>query len=315
VIRPSLLNRSELCGLAPVLSEQHPEEVPAGWHGTDVHTEIARCLNTDDEPILPQAKAAIDWLHDTYDTRLAVMRIEKQCLLADPVTMDVITEGTPDLVLQFGDGTTVVIDWKTGNPDNVREVDDNLQLIAYGLAVSQGGPFQCVLVFLDGLKATAMHGTTWQPHQHAGLLERIKAAAKREPVPSVGDWCPDCYVRHYCPAYQARLSTALAPVSQGGVAFVQATEGARWVMQDSDAAKLSDIVAALDGDKGWLAAAKLALKEHVKAGGTVVRNGKKMTLVMAKGRVSADVKSLEADGLTKYLKQGQDYETTKWVKP
>jgi hypothetical protein len=306
VIRPSLLNRSELCGLAPVLSEQHPEEVPAGWHGQDVHTEIARCLHTDDEPILPQAKAAIDWLHDTYDTRLAVMRIEKQCLLADPVTMDVITEGTPDLVLQFGDGTTVVIDWKTGNPDNVREVDDNLQLIAYGLAVSQGGPFQCVLVFLDGLKATAMHGTTWQPHQHAGLLERIKAAAKRDPVPSVGDWCPDCYVRHYCPAYQARISTALAPVSQGGAPVA---------LDDGSAATLAGMVAMVDGEHGWLKAAKTALKEHVKRGGSVVRNGKKMTLVMANGKTTGDVEALRAAGLDKYIKTGSPYETTKWVKP
>ena len=301
--RPSLLNRAELCSMVPVLSERFPEEVPAGRFGTDVHTEIARCIATGDEPVIPEAKAAVDWLRGMLDGADVELAVEVPVALMDPETMGVITQGTPDVVLTRGNRITV-IDWKTGDPANVSSVDDNLQLIAYGLASCVGYAFQCCLVFLDGLEAKSLWGSIWTPDTHAALLARIKAVSARPPAFSVGDHCAACYQRYHCDAYRDRMSTALVAVGAGVPTELTTETGA----------KLADMVAMVDGDNGWLAQAKAALKEYVRSGGVVERNGKRMALVTQQGRESADVKALKADGLDKYVKRGAPFETTKWVK-
>ncbi len=111
----------------------------------------------------------------------------------------------------------VVVDWKTGRRENVPPVDENLQLLAYGLAAglaSDAKGFRCIIAFLDGDRVDAdesriYHQADWWP-----LLERVKAAASRPAVATPGAHCGGCYQRAHCSSWTARASTALALIER-----------------------------------------------------------------------------------------------------
>jgi len=303
MIRPSMLTRAEKCGYAPVLAEQYPEQGDAAERGTAIHAEIANYLIHGlihgDQRVSPESIAATEWLDLETTGQIAV---EKHVSLVDIISMETITEGTPDVIVT-NSNEVVVVDWKTGRSENVADVDDNLQLIAYGLATCNGAPFRCVLVFLDGDKDDARWSRTFEPAEHAALLARVKAAATREPIPHPGEHCGSCYQRRYCHAWQARETQALAVVAPGAVEVT--TE---------NASKLAEMIGMVDGDNGWLATAKTALYAFIRSGGEVVKNGKRASFAMVAGKESADLSALKADGLTKYVKQGKPFERLTWKK-
>lgn len=220
----------------------------------------------------------------------------------DPETLTVITSGTPDLVAgPDGEGCSVVVDYKTGRPENVSPPDDNLQLIAYGLATCKGYPFKVCLVFLDGTEASPVWSRTFQPAEHWTLLDRVKRAASRESTPQVGQHCGDCYQRLYCHAYQARLRTALAAIPAKGDEVL-------------DDARASDLSVKIKLAEDWVEAAKQIRADYVRAGGQVVVNGKRMELQQRAGRETADADAIRKAGLTQYLKTGKPFETPVWKK-
>lgn len=296
MIRPSLLNWAELCGYVAQLAERYPEEGDAAEDGKAIHDAIKKSLLGGGIADAPEVRAAVRWLCDNFPAD--EHRVEEKVALIDD--LDTITEGTPDVV-SIGDCVTTVIDWKTGRMENVPDVDQNLQLIAYGLAACDGRPFRCVLVFLDGDKATDRFSRVFEPSEHTALLARVKAAASREPVPHPGDHCQGCWQRQYCHAWQVKVTTALA-----GVAASPARE-----LTTETAPALAERIK-LAGD--WLEAAKAVLKDYVRGGGKCVVNGKQAYLQQRQGRASADVKALEADGLIQYVKQGEPYEQIGWRK-
>ena len=299
MIRPSILARAEKCGYVPVLAEKYPEEGDAAGKGKLIHTGIATHA-LDDR--YPEIAAAWKWIEANVTGR---MHFEQHATLIDPISMEIITEGTPDLVAgPTAHGVMLVVDWKTGRKENVEDATTNLQLIAYGLATCEGLPFQCVLVFLDGDTADPQWSDVFEPDEHALLLERAKRAANKEPIPHPGDHCGSCYQRRYCHAWQAREQQALVPLGQGH----------KEVTADN-ANQLAEMIALVDGDNGWLAQAKAAMKAFVLGGGEVMRNGKRATYGLVAGRESADMEALRRDGLTKYIKRGGKYEKLTWRKP
>lgn len=301
MVRPSLLQRAELCGLVPALAEKYPEAGQAADRGTQIHAEIARCLGSGEAPTTPEARAAVEWLRGYVGDSDASIAVEGKVSLIDTDTMDTITEGTPDAVVTFGDGSLTVIDWKTGRPENVEDIDTNLQLIAYGLATCGGEAFHTALVFLDGDAVDVRFSSEFAPSQHQELLARVKLAATREPVASPGDHCGKCYQRHYCDAWKARLSTAL----------VACGEPAPSALVPETAAKLATM---LDAAETWVDAAKAALKAYIRDGGVVEKGGKVAAITSVAGKKTADVKALEADGLARYVKQGASFERITWRK-
>lgn len=248
---------------------------------------------------MPEAKAALEWLGANA---VGELRFEEKVELIDTDSMETITEGTPDVVAgPDTDGTTLVIDWKTGRPENVPDGNDNLQLIAYGLATCNGGAFRCVLVFLDGDKADARWSRIFEPADHAALLARVKAAASREPSAHPGEHCGSCWQRRYCHAWQAREGQALALIDQDR-ALAVTDENAGQIMARAKAVKEA------------AETAEAIVKAHVRNGGRCVVDGKSLTLSMCKGRETADAKALREAGLTQYLKTGSDYERATWKK-
>lgn len=301
MIRPSLLSRAERCGLVPVLSAKYPECGPAADRGTAIHADIAAHGSRGEYAggETPEANAALAWVQSNLVGRLD---FERPVSLVDTDTMDTITEGTPDLIAgPDTDGTIACIDWKTGQPDNVPEPDDNLQLLAYGLAVCDGRPFRVCLVFLDGDRADARWSRIFDPSDHPALLARVKAAASREPVASPGDHCQHCYQRHYCEAWQARTRTALALLPETGAIAVTDETAGQLIQRAKAVREAADLAEAL-------------VKAHVAGGGRCVVDGKEYAPTTCKGRESADVKALRADGMAKYLKVGAPYETWRWRK-
>jgi hypothetical protein len=298
MIRPSLLQRSEVCSLVPLLANQFPETSDAADRGTAIHAAIAR-----DDRTVPEARTAREWVESNV---VGELRFERKVELVDLDTMETLTEGTPDLVAgPDTDDVMVVVDWKTGMPSNVPDPDVNLQLISYGLAICDGRPFRGVLVFLNEDKpADARWSRIFEPLEHPALLERIRAIVHKEPVAHPGDWCGSCYQRVYCPAWKARTEVALT-VLRPSTAL-----GARTVT-DGNAPELSQRIKAVREAADM---AEEQLRAHVRAGGRCIVDGKELYEATCDGRESVDVKAIKAAGLTQYLKAGASYRAWRWRK-
>lgn len=295
---------ADKCGYASALAEKYPEVSEAADASKEWHREIAMAICGLEDPKSDEAKAAVAWVE--ANCKGMTLHAERKVQVIDPETLEVITEGTPDLVavpVPEQPGPLLIVDWKKPGQmfaGLVESPDDNLQLIAYGLSTKR--PFRCVLVPLDKHEdGGALWGRVFEPSEHWGLLERVKRAATREQVPQPGQHCSSCYQSLYCHAYQARLRTALALVPPKGDE----------VLDDARAADLSQMI---DMAEEWIKAAKLVRNNYVRAGGTVIVDGKQLTLPLRDGRESADLSALKAAGLTKYIKVGKPYEHPTWRK-
>jgi len=300
MIRPSALQIAEKCGMAPVLAQEHPEQSAVATRGTEVHDDIAAAL--EGEPITdPDVAAAVKYIRDEYEG--ANVKAEEALALLDPETDEVITRGRADVLCTEGD-TVTVIDWKTGSPDNVADVDDNLQLAAYALAAGLSRNAQKIrweLVFLRGGSVRVMSSKIYEHDQWGRWLDRITAIQGQRAVPTPGAHCTGCYQRHYCPAWKARAETALTLVGKKDIRITDktATELLLKVAAVREAADMAEQMA----------------RAHVLAGGIVEADGKVWGPVQMPGRRSGpSVKDLEALDMAHLIKQGPGYERWTWKK-
>ena len=292
--RAGLLAQLERCGLAAALASQHDETSESAERSRLIRQEVTRCWHVEDRATIPEAEAALTWLRAEATTDV----IAGQPLdLVDPDTGEVLVSGRPGAVLWT---PNMVVKWCCGDPMGIGEPEDDLGLIAMGLAAFTGQPFQTCYVAFDGLQAFPRRSPVFEPSTHAGLFARIKAAANRPPVACPGDWCSACKQRWYCPAWKARTELALTVLP----AEVQALE-----ITDQNAPALWVRIRAVEQA---CELAKDQVKSFVRAGGRLTVDGKQYYLAQCEGRETADVKAIKAAGLTQYLKQGAPYETTRW---
>jgi hypothetical protein len=157
-------------------------------------------------------------------------------------------------------------------------------------------------VFLDGdslrhVSTEAQHEDAWWP-----LLDRVKAAASREPVATPGQHCAQCYSRHHCPTWRALTATAVAVLGTPSTDIALTDETAAQMAVRRDAvAKALDIVDDL-------------LKAHVRSGGTIESGGRSWGPSQRAGRSSVDVDALKASGVEVPMKQGAPYDVWSWKK-
>lgn len=286
------------CGLAAKLANDFPEGSDAAERGTGIHAEIAAALSPEGgEPVSQEAKAAVRWASAFND-----YATEKRLQLRDPETGEVITEGTADFIGVEPDNIAIV-DWKTGRPENVPAAEDNLQLLAYGLAeaIETNAPgFRCILAFLDGEKVTTDETRFYPPEDWWALLDRVKAAASRTPEARPGSHCAGCYQRKVCPNYRERAALALTllPRERTEIANLTDDEAAALVLRAKAVREAADL------------AEELA-KAHVLAGGRIEADGKVWAPVTVNGRRSGpSLKDLEAQGLGHLIRPGAP--TTRW---
>ena len=299
-IRAGLLAQLEKCGLSAQLSTEHDETSESAERSRLIRTEVTRAWAVQDQGTLPEAEAALAWLRSEPGQ---VAKVGEPVDLVDPDTGEVMVTGKPGAVLA---GPNAIVAWKTGDPRGIGEPEDDLGLVAMGLACFGGQPFQTAYVAFDGLQAFPRRSPVFEPDSHAELLARIKAAVARPPIACPGDWCGGCRVNVYCPAWRARAEVALTVLPKEmregpeKLEITNANSGA--LMQ-----RIKDVEAA----------AKLAreqLKAHVRGGGECILDGKRMVLGFCEGKETPDLAALKAAGLTQYIKTGDPYETPTWKK-
>lgn len=304
MIRPSLLPIAEKCGHAVELHERHPEGSGASEAGTRWHEAMAAYVRT---------RAGHPGLAAIFATLPPHAKAEAEAPLGldDPEDGGTLTAGTADLVLTHDDGSITVIDWKTGIADKVEPPDDNLQLLAYGIAaaLSRGAKrFRVGLYFTTAPPARLSRWFTdgddyWQ------IVARIRAVlGKPRDVPITGPHCDRCYRRSYCNAWMLPAGlgeTALAPfTAPGGLTHDNAPNALHVVQAMRDALEI----------------AEARLKTWARENGGIRADGKVWAPRMVRGRRSLPlaaveqhpdlIAAVEARGC---IREGQPYEVFSWV--
>jgi hypothetical protein len=298
-IHAGLLAQLEKCGLSAQLSTEHDETSESAERSRLIRTEVTRAFHVQDQDTIPEAEAALAWLRSQLELCQAVAKVGEPIDLVDPETGEVLVSGRPGAVLIL---PNLVVAWKTGDPRGIGEPEDDLGLIAMGLACFGGEPFQTAYVAFQGLEAFPRRSPVFEPAGHAGLMARIKAAAGRPPVACPGDWCGACRQRLYCQAWKARTELALTvlPVEAKSLDITNENAPALWM-------RIKAVEEACE-------LAKDQLKGFVRAGGRLEVDGKEYYLGQSEGRETADVKALKAAGLMDYIKKGDPFERAGWRK-
>ena len=299
--RAGLLAQLERCGLAAALASQHDETSESAERSRLIRQEVTRCWHVEDRATIPEAEAALTWLRAEATTDV----IAGQPLdLVDPDTGEVLVSGRPGAVLWT---PNMVVKWCCGDPMGIGEPEDDLGLIAMGLAAFTGQPFQTCYVAFDGLQAFPRRSPVFEPSTHAGLFARIKAAANRPPVACPGDWCGACKQRWYCDAWKARAQVALMVLPKE----FTTVEGGE-IHLDLTNENSGEFATRLDVLKDVRECGYELLKAFVRAGGRAVKDGKVMVLGQSPGRETAKVAELKAAGLTQYIKTVDPFEVPRW---
>jgi CRISPR/Cas system-associated exonuclease Cas4 (RecB family) len=299
IIRPSQLQMADRCGLAPRLAALHPQSSLPAERGAALHAEIADWLNEGKRPTSREVFALIEHLGSTL--RAGRYRGEVPVELRDPETDELVTRGTADAIAS-GKDLTVVLDFKSGAEERVEPVESNLQLHAYalGVALVQGSrEYRTGLVFLREQAPLVRVSRAYLPHEWWSVLDRIKAAVKRPPVPTVGTHCNDCYQRRRCPAW-------ILPAHAGPSVLEPFTRPAGLTPQN--AARALQIVTAM---KDVVTIAEAHLRDYAREVGGIVE-GDRVWAPQVRTRKTADVAALEQDGLGAYVRQSEPYEVYRW---
>jgi hypothetical protein len=298
------------CGHASSLASKYPETSEASQEGTGTHFEISTALMGGQEATSSAAKAAVAWVLGLLKVLPdAILRIEQNVVLVDDNAHDYepIVSGHPDLLIKTAN-IVHVVDWKRSKFGGTLPPNENPQLISYGLAASIDVeiPFQCHLVFGDDGddegNVVPQSSCVFMPEEHPALLDWIRSIALKSYDPCPGDHCSQCYVSQYCQAFLARQRIALAPII--------ASEKLNQIEMTSELATV--LVDKIRLAETWIESAKSVRNAYIKRGGVVVYNGKQAYVGLRKGRDSADVEQLKADGLTKYIKTGKPYDSITW---
>jgi hypothetical protein len=336
-----LLGQLEKCGLSAQLAEQHAEASADASGFRLAKIEIARSFHANDQPTITEADAALHWLVGEPGK---IVSVGESLDLVDQATGEVLVSGRPGAVLV---DPCMVVSWRNADAFDDSEPEDDLGLVAMGLAASMaagGQPFRVATLAIRGRETFPRRSPEGKPEfmpaGHPALLARIKAAVGRPRVACPGEWCGGCRQAVYCPAWLARAKTALAVMGEQ-IPSVEADATPQVDLTNENAGAFSERIEYAEK------AAKLAkdiLKRFVRNGGRCVKNGKQLHLGSCDGRktVSADdllsfsaMRTIPADALADVVsslkgqdghvvclkselealvKVGNPYETSSWKK-
>lgn len=316
MIRPSSLTLAEHCELAPVLASEYPETNANIERGNLVDREVTRELLGGQPAQDPDAMACIEWLyrHDVGASEDGRLYVQEPISLNDPVTGELITKGTPDIVW-IHENKVLVVDLKKREQyfaGRLTDVDRSLQLHAYALAwaIRSGASSykMAYLCFGEG-DANFVWSMDWNVEADSNsfldrmrrIIEKSNANGARgtRPVATAGPHCTQCYQRMHCPqwllpAHEGSQPSALAPLTQpGGLTVDNAGKALMTVMALEEAAeKARDI-----------------LKSFVAEHGPIFLGDRQWGPTMVQGRRSGpSVSELEALNLMHLIKPGRPYQ-------
>lgn len=296
-----LISQLERCGLSAQLAEDHREVGDDSKGARITRQEIGRAWAAKDQAQTEEAHAALRWLSSLQARN--VYGVGEELDLVDAVTGEVLVSGRPGAIIELPDGEMLVVSWVIGDHFDYHEPEDDLGLLAMGLAADIGVGFRVGHVYLKGGEAILRRSPVIPVEAHPALWDRIRQANSRPRVACPGDWCGGCRQNVYCEAWLARAKTALSVLLPGEIPTLEIT--------NENAGQLAAQIKMVE------AAAELAkdqLKAAVRKGVRCIVDGKEYYARSCDGRETADVKALKADGLTKYIKVGNPYETFGWRK-
>jgi hypothetical protein len=287
------------------LAETHAEASDDASGFRLAKIEIARSYAAGDAATGPEASAAMHWLMGHPGE---ILSVGETVDLIDQTTGEVLVTGRPGAVLA---SPNLVVSWRNADAFDESEPEDDLGLVAMGLASFYGQPFQVATLAIRDMETFPRRSSEIAPDKHKSLLARIKAAVGRPRVACPGDWCGACRQAVYCPAWTARATVALTAFSNE-MKMGEGEEAPPLEITNENAGALADRIKTVEKLADL---AKEQLKSFVRRGGRCILNGKQYKDSLSKGRETADVAALKADGLTKYIKKGADFETFRWSKP
>lgn len=294
-----LISQLERCGLSAQLAEDHREVGDDSSGARVTRQEIGRAWATKDQARDPVAHTALQWLMATAAIARNVYGVGEDLDLVDADGV-VLVSGRPGAIIEQMDGEMLVVFWSIGDRFDAPEPEDDLGHLAMGLAVDVGKGFRVADVYLRDGEAICRRSNLFAPEGHAALLDRIRQAVNRPRVACPGDWCGGCRQAPYCEAWTARAKVGLSVVMGDQLDITNENAGEL-------AARIKMVETAVE-------LAKDQLKAAVRKGIRCVVDGKEYYSRSCDGRETADVKALKADGLTKYIKVGNPYETFGWRK-
>jgi len=305
-IRPSRLPLAQHCGYSVTLAEQFPESSAAAERGTRYHEEFAAYIQTGVGSTQHASIFATFPAHEKAEAEVVAT-------LRDSDTGEIISAGTLDVVLTHADGSICVIDHKTGQPDKVDDVDENLQLAVYGLAMAldRGAHKYRVGISFPGLPLRLSRwfhdGCFHDGDDYWDVLSRIKAAMLQpRNEPKTGDHCNRCYSRKHCHAW--------ALVAAGAEGELANTVPADLV----DDAKIANVLLGITALEERIKVMKAHIYDRARAK-PIEHNGKRFGPVLCSGRRTVSIEALEEVGLADAadrlgaIKPGKPYERFSWT--
>lgn len=214
--RPSSLELSLHCQRAPWLSERHHETSEAARKGSSVDAEVSSALAAENESLLhsPEAKHCYHWLQEfAASVGGCTVTVQGKAGLCDPESLELLTEGTPDVALMCpGKSAVYIIDWKKADQWRaglLPPIDSNPQLLAYLAAwmLRAGAKLGKVCVVpWDEEGVYPQWSKDFTDQDVMGIIDMVRSAPEidptgPEPEASKGDHCKRCYQKHHCSAY------------------------------------------------------------------------------------------------------------------
>lgn len=310
MIRPSMLGRAELCGLAPVLALAYPETSAYADDGSETHRQIKAALTGGSlEELNPEATAAVAFVHRLIaearaDTNADVrVYIEHPLVLRDPESGEVLTEGTGDVVLVYGNDV-LSVDWKTGRQEGLPHPNENKQIRAYAAAAAlefnKPNARGAAVLFRDGEVVPLVSDAydLWD------IIDQTRAINRIGPEARPGIHCQGCFQRHVCPSWRERAVTGLALLGRG-------LEDP--ALHQLDPGSAAELLVAVKAVREAADNAESMVRSFVQGGGRVEKDGQVYDRGMVNGRRSGpSVQDLETLGLTHLIRPGRPYEQWRW---
>lgn len=337
-VRCSSIALSRLCRRFPWLSIRHPASHDVTRWGSAVDKQVSTVLtciaigNMDnlpsDEELMVETAKIMDWLEANYPIEQWEWHVQERLELADPETGEILTAGTPDLMcLHRTEPRFVDIDWKKMGQlwvGHLQKPDENDQQLAYVVAfwlqASKTRKIESAKIILAGWDETQVRPFESQPiteHRLTEVIESIRAIPPvdqeaPQPEAAVGEHCDHCWQRLHCdehllPGAIATQAGLPAPFSEfvGGELTVETTVKA---------------LAWLDRAESVLAeAAKIVKLVRGNADAYVTQNGPVAVAELCYGpqpvkgkRGGATIKTLEAEGLQRLIREGKESVKCKW---
>lgn len=314
MIRPSALNLVQHCRMSAELAKHYQHENEDAEHGTEVHAQVrALGMGQDPGPLLPDARAIIQWINDTFPES-DVLAFEQEIRVIDPDTGALVTKGTADLVVrhELGRGAcgATVVDFKKNGQrfaGLLPSIEDDLQTDAYAIGWCQAlgaiGFRKCYLWYGDGevdAEWSALHG----PDELDIRLQQIRALDFKPRVYTTGAHCGKCYARLHCSAWMlpAYLGEgALAPYAENGLTLQSAPQLLRILDTVESACELM----------------RKNVQELARRSGGIADGDRRYGIVKMPGKRSANMKAIEAAGpeaIQQFTKVGAPFEQFRWMK-